>query len=364
MRDTFMKRYAIAVMVLVVTFSADAQRRRGGGGGERPDDTTAAFKSNPQVISAFKGVVAKPALSTLRILCDGKDAALATVVSADGYVITKNSELSGEITVQLKDGKAVAAEIVGVSDKHDLAMLKIDAKNLTPIVWASSKTAAVGDLLASPGSGTSPVAVGVLSVASRPVRMRDLPPTLPPANSGYLGVMLDEAEGGAKIMSVMPNSAAFKAGLKANDIVRMISDTEIIDTESMINTIQRHRPGDIVTIKLLRDHVEMEIKATLDKRAPQDLRPDRRDFQNRLGSELSDRRGGFPTIIQHDAVLRPSDCGGPLVDLDGKAIGINIARAGRVESYAIPSEDVQALLAELRSGKLKPAATQPATRPK
>ena len=32
----------------------------------------------------------------------------------------------------------------------------------------------------------------------------------------------------------------------------------------------------------------------------------------------------------------PADCGGPLVNLDGKVVGMNIARAGRTESYAIP----------------------------
>jgi serine protease Do len=42
------------------------------------------------------------------------------------------------------------------------------------------------------------------------------------------------------------------------------------------------------------------------------------------------------------------------VDLDGKVIGINIARAGRTESYAIPSEDVRRVLPELMSGKLAP----------
>ena len=46
-------------------------------------------------------------------------------------------------------------------------------------------------------------------------------------------------------------------------------------------------------------------------------------------------------ILQHDSVLKPSECGGPLVDLDGKVVGINIARAGRTETYAIPSEVVQ-----------------------
>jgi serine protease Do len=73
-----------------------------------------------------------------------------------------------------------------------------------------------------------------------------------------------------------------------------------------------------------------------------------------MGGALSDRRNGFPIILQHDAALRPSDCGGPLVDLDGKVVGINIARAGRTETYAAPTQAVLPLLYDLMSGKLAP----------
>ena len=78
-------------------------------------------------------------------------------------------------------------------------------------------------------------------------------------------------------------------------------------------------------------------------------RPGRGDFQNALGSELSKRRSGFPTVLQHDTVVRPADCGGPLLDLDGRALGVNISRAGRTESYAIPSEVVASLVRELKA---------------
>ena len=59
-------------------------------------------------------------------------------------------------------------------------------------------------------------------------------------------------------------------------------------------------------------------------------------------------------IMQHDSVVLPSDCGGPLVNLEGKLIGINIARAGRMESYSLPSEAIVPLLTDLKSGKLPP----------
>ena len=73
-----------------------------------------------------------------------------------------------------------------------------------------------------------------------------------------------------------------------------------------------------------------------------------------MGGPLSLRNNGFPDVIQHDTVLKPSDCGSPVVDLDGKVIGINIARAGRTESYAIPADVVKKVVEEL-----KPAGNAP-----
>ena len=61
----------------------------------------------------------------------------------------------------------------------------------------------------------------------------------------------------------------------------------------------------------------------------------RDQFQNTMGGPLSERRAGFPAALQHDTVLQPNQCGGPVVDLDGKTVGINIARAAA--SAATPS---------------------------
>lgn len=71
-----------------------------------------------------------------------------------------------------------------------------------------------------------------------------------------------------------------------------------------------------------------------------------------MGSELSNRITGYATILQHDGVIRPRDCGGPLVDLDGRVVGMNVCRAGRTESWAIPAEIIQPLLGDLMSGRL------------
>jgi serine protease Do len=43
-----------------------------------------------------------------------------------------------------------------------------------------------------------------------------------------------------------------------------------------------------------------------------------------------------------------------VVDLSGRAVGVNIARAGRTETYTIPAGKVLTLIADLKSGKLAP----------
>jgi membrane-associated protease RseP (regulator of RpoE activity) len=234
-------------------------------------------------------------------------------------------------------------------------MLKVEASGLKPVQWRNSKEAIVGKFVASPGIGIDPVAVGVVSVGARKFKQGDQPPKFSTANSGYLGVGLEAGEGGAKVNAVSPKSPAEKAGLKINDIIYEAAGRKIIDHEALINTVGRLKPKDEILLKVKRGAEDLEIKAVLGVR-PKELKE---NPQETMGTKLSHRRGGFPVIIQHDSGVRPEDCGGPLVDLDGKTIGINIARAGRTETYAIPAEDVQALIPDLKSGKLAPKDDDP-----
>jgi len=308
-------------------------------------------KSSPAMFAAFKSVVAKPSESTVRVLCGDKPVALGTIISGDGWIITKASELKGKVVCKLKDDRSFSAKVVGIDDKHDLAMLKIETNGLKPIEWADSKSAVVGNWLASPSTGTDPVAIGVVSVAARRPDREQMPMSSPfGKDAGYLGIMLAMEKGAPKIDQVTPKSPAAKAGLKSGDLILKVSGKLVKDRMSLVETIMGFKAGSTVTLEIKRGEEVKELKATLDKR-PAELF-NRADFQNSMGSKLSDRRGGFPMILQHDQVIKPTDCGGPLVDLDGKAVGINIARAGRVESYAIPTEAVLALVSDLKSGKL------------
>src|SRR5262245_12272673 len=69
-------------------------------------------KMQPKVLAAFRDVVSGASLSTVRVLAEGKQIALGTIVSADGYIATKSSELKDKLQVQLYDGRKIDARLV------------------------------------------------------------------------------------------------------------------------------------------------------------------------------------------------------------------------------------------------------------
>jgi serine protease Do len=299
-------------------------------------------KSSPKFLSAFREAVVQPSQSTVRILCDDKQVALGVVVKADGWILTKASVLKENPICKFSDDRWFEATVVGIHEDHDLAMLKIDAEGLNPISWHQSKTTPVGFWVVSAGPTDLPVAVGVVSVAARE------------DNPAFLGIKMKPAKE-VTIASVEKDSAAAKAGLKANDAILMIAGTKITDREVLFDTLQKYKPGDIVTLRLRRGKEEFEVEAKLGKRPLDAYNKDSRsEMQNKMGSTLSERREGFPLVLQHDTVLHRDDCGGPLVDLDGKVVGINICRKGRAETLAVPSEAILPILRDLMSGKLAP----------
>ena len=54
-----------------------------------------------------------------------------------------------------------------------------------------------------------------------------------------------------------------------------------------------------------------------------------------------------PVMYEHDAPVAWHECGGPLVDLDGKVTGVTIARLGDYGCIAIPAHQVRKLVGEL-----------------
>lgn len=101
------------------------------------------------------------------------------IISADGYIVTNYHviEDSSEITVSTYDGTSYDAALVGYDESNDLAVLKIDASGLTPVVLGDSDALNVGDDVAAIGNPlgelTFSLTTGCVSALNRTVTIEN-----------------------------------------------------------------------------------------------------------------------------------------------------------------------------------------------
>lgn len=94
------------------------------------------------------------------------------IVSQDGYVVTNNHVIQGaqKITVKLVDGRSFDAKIIGTDPFSDIALLKIDAKDLPTLTLGNSDLIKVGEwviAIGNPFGLSHTVTVGVISAKGR-----------------------------------------------------------------------------------------------------------------------------------------------------------------------------------------------------
>jgi serine protease Do len=317
-------------------------------------ETILPSRNNPDVKTSFRPVVQAANLCVVRIKCNAQDIALGTIIGPDGWIVTKASEImaaateikpKGKITCRLRDGRELEARIVGLHAGLDLAMLKIDAVNLPVIPWNPLQPT-VGQWLATAGMDDDPLAVGIVSVPRR---------SIPPAG-GVIGIQLVEQNGEARIEEVLPDHPAARAGLKPKDIITHLDGRSVPNTMELRNLMRRHRPGE--TIRLTVKRGQQTIVVDVEMVAPSSPALQRQRDMNKMGMDVSARSDDFPAVVQHDSVLSPANCGGPVVDLSGKIVGINIAHAGRTETYCLPTDVLLTAMYELMSGRLSPTTLE------
>ena len=278
---------------------------------------------------------------TALVLIDDKLAALGTVISANGQILTKNTETQkGKLSIRLGD-KKYDAKVLKRFPERDLALLKIDAKELHPVRFQAVEPP-LGSILTATGAKDEPLGIGLLSVPGRAM-----------AKVGFIGIQAGASDKGVLIQKALPNGAASEAGLKDNDVITHIDGKKVDDHVEFGHLIRGRKAGEAIKVEYLRDGKAGEATATLKERAMRDNA--KNDPRMKLShGELSEKTSGYPDAIQHDIPLPPQLCGGPLFDLKGRCIGINVSRAGRTKTYAIPADEIQAML-KVKEEQKKPA---------
>jgi len=263
----------------------------------------------------------------------------AVIVSENGYLLTKASELEGVDDLSVRIGrKKYVPEVVEYDTEWDVALLKIEAEGLQLLEWGDDE-AVQGSWVVSNGSTSRSrrrVSVGIISAHTRKIIG---------AVPVVMGVALSDEKGEMLVTNITEGSGAEEAGLEKGDVLLEINGNSVQDRELLQDLLRMMEAGEIIDVLYRRGDKEMETKVKLRARHAFDKGP--LDRNDQMSGKYSIRRDSFPRVLQHDIPLSRRSCGGPLLDLNGRCIGMNIARANRAESFAIPAEELRKISARM-----------------
>ena len=210
-----------------------------------------------------------------------------------------------------------SARILGVDNAREIALLQIEGVSGLPTVTLASSPPQVGDAVVAVGNalalnGSPTVTTGIVSALNRRiptdsgvlVNLIQTDAAINPGNSGgplvnssgqvigmntavaggaqnigfaipvseirprldslakgraetldrgYLGVSVADASPGAAITAVVPSSPADRAGLETGDVIVSIDGQDIGDSSDLVSTVQSHRAGERITLRVSRN---------------------------------------------------------------------------------------------------------------
>jgi serine protease Do len=252
------------------------------------------------------------------------------IVDPGGIIVTNNHVVNhaDKIVVSLTDGRQLAATVIGRDELTDVAVIRVKTNEALPSVpWGDSRKVEVGDWILAAGNpfglGGS-VSVGIVSAEGRDLgsgpfdNFLQLDAPINPGNSGgpvfnmegqvigvnsvivsptgasvgigfaipsetvsrivtqllnkgtiergWLGVAVEDRDGGVTIASVDRIGPAAKSGIKSGDIVVAINGDRIDSSRSLIRAVAVVPPGDSVHVKVRRQGRELEIPVNVGRR--------------------------------------------------------------------------------------------------
>jgi hypothetical protein len=306
----------------------------------RPEERQAVESQTDAFNATLTPLIREAAASTVRIWSGTRRLAYGTVVGDGALVLTKWSELArarGDLRIEAAGSELRAVNIKGVYADEDLVLLSIEGEPLVPVKWFF-ETPPLGGFLAAPQPDGRPAAFGVVSVLERNLRVTD---------QSYLGVLGDpDFDGpGVKIAEVQPESAAAAVGLRSGDVILRVRERPVTGLFELRNALSGIAPGQKVPLIVNVNGKERTFEVLLGNRPqlPQFPAP-RLEQMKRMGGPISRVGDSFSRVIQSDMRPKPNQIGGPVVDMQGRVIGITVARADRTRSFVMPSTAVADLL--------------------
>lgn len=144
------------------------------------------------------------------------------IISEDGYIVTNNHVIADadKLEVLMNDNSTYEAKIIGTDEASDLALIKIDAKDLSPITFGNSESVKVGEWVLAVGNPfgfNSTVTAGIIS-----------------AKASSLGQ--NGKQGGLNIESFIQTDAALNPGNSGGALVNLKGELIGINSAIYSNT--------------------------------------------------------------------------------------------------------------------------------
>jgi len=257
-----------------------------------------------------------------------------------GRLLAKWSEVAPRRQLAILDPTSGVkpVEIMGAYPDYDLVLLKVDDLLAPAAQWEDDSELPEGSLLAAVRPDAEAAGIGVKSVAARSLRSAD---------QGFLGVQIDPRTLGAgvEINAVVRGSAAAEVGLQQGDVILEIEGQRVKGFQEVSTRLRRLRAGETPEILIARGGSEFSVSPKL--QGSQDLKQPETLTLKKMneGSGRANRvRDDFSIVVQSDMELSAVDTGLPVVDLEGRIIGMVIARAGRISTLILPGSEISELL--------------------
>lgn len=315
----------------------------------RPDERRVVDAQSLAFNKALEPILADAAKSTVRVWArvKGENRVLAygTVVGDGTNVLTKWSEIEGHadgLVIKGDLGEGAKAEVTGVFTDEDLALLSVTpeaaaSEDFVPARFHKADLP-LGRFLAAARPDSKPGAFGVVGVLERNLRETD---------KAQLGIRADfQYSGeGVRIANVQPEFGAAEAGLRSGDVILSVDERVISGLQELKNALSVKSPGDKVTLRIETAGKERSVEVRLSNRPVLgQFAGGRLNAMERMGGEPNRIRDGFSRVVQSDMKIKSNQIGGPVVDLEGRVVGVTMARADRTRTYIMASKAVMDLL--------------------
>ncbi len=324
-----------------------------------PEEQAVVAAQDRESSAALQPALAEVSKSTVRIWSGRRRVAYGTVVGDGSRILSKWSEIARaprDLRIDADgSGQPCEVTVAGIYEDEDLVLLDLHGSPLPAVKWSKDTSPELGSFLAAPQPDGRLAGFGVVSVLERNLRDSDL---------AYLGIMA--AEGytgpGVKIDRVEPDTGAERAGLVPGNVILKVGERKISGLLALKNALTGVAPGEKIALWVEANGRQKQLDVALSNRPemPRQYFGVRLQQMERMGGPISQVRDSFTHAIQTDMRLKPNQVGGPVVDLNGRALGITMARADRTRSFIMPASAVQELL---KSNPTNPAVMQASQAP-